>query len=396
MFKANLGAFLLAVLLIPTNSMAINCAVSVRVSTAPTRLVIITGTIRDGNQTIKVAEEVQSLAQAAGAEVELLDISKIRPGTYRGDRYFNMPHSFVKKYDQKIESADALVIVFPEYDGSYPGDLGTFLNYMRGSLVGKPVALIGHSSGVLGGQKGAQNLMTVLEQRKADLLGGTQVSIPLVDSKIDPVSGKLNDQDVIARIKKVLNTVITSVKTKSDNITQLISMAEKIDESFSFNMNSGARVQAKLGHVLKDKSGRIIFMKWITPTKILDTKGVLESVNEKGIVVKQDHIRHRHGFSSPIGPIIVKGLHRNLSAAKNERDLQELGLIPNERAKLNYVSGVKLEALYKGAIFSHEGKLQLLIFDDATMNKGKKILYESGWGLLDLLVAESVESVQGI
>lgn len=191
-----------------------------------------------------------------------------------------------------------------------------------------------------------------------------------------------------------------SVKNKPQStnriIDQLVAMAEKSNESFSFNMNSGARVQAKLGHVLKDQLGRIIFMKWITPTEILDAKEVLKSVNEKGEIVKQDHIQHPHGFSTPIGQIVVNGLNRSLSAAKNEKDLQELGLVANQRAILQYVSGIKLDATYKGAVFSSNGKLQLLIFDDATMNLGHQVLYEKNWGVLDLLVAESLESVTGI
>jgi|GEM_PF-3095463 phenylalanine-4-hydroxylase len=191
-----------------------------------------------------------------------------------------------------------------------------------------------------------------------------------------------------------------SVKNKpqatSPHVDQLISMAEKSDSSFSFTMNSGARVQAKLGHVVKDKLNRIIFMKWITPTEILDSKEVLKSVNEKGEIVKQDHVQHPHGFSSPIGQIVVDGRIRNLSSAKNKKDLQELGLVVNHRANLDYVSGFKLEAIFKGAVYSQDGKLQILLFDDATITHGKDVYYESNWGAFDLLVAEHVESVRGI
>lgn len=397
MLKISQVLTLAILLLFSAQSEAIKCDVSVKnAHHVSSRIVVISGTNRTDAMTLKVAEQVKQIALKTGAEVDLIDISQVPLSTYRGDQYFQTSNAFKKKYDQKIEGADAIVFVFPEYDGSFPGILGTFLNFMRAPLNGKPVALVGLSAGALGGQKGSEHLTSILRHRKADVIGEAQVLIPDVNSKVDADNGKIKDQDIQNRIAKAISHVSEKVRSEKDKIAQLISMAEKSKESFSFVMNSGARVQAKLGHVLKDKSGRIIFMKWITPTEILDSKGILESVNEKGKVVKQDHVQHSHGFSTPVGQIVVNGLNRSLSAAKNEKDLQELGLVPNQRAKLNYVSGIKLDAIYKGAVFSHDGKLQLLIFDDATMNLGKKVLYEKDWGVLDLLVAESVESVRGI
>ncbi len=397
MFKISQILTLVILVLFSAQSQAIKCDVSVKNALHPSsRIVVVSGTNRTDAMTLKVAEQVKQIAINAGAEVDLIDISLVPMSTYRGDQYFQTSNAFKKKYDQKFEGADAIVFVFPEYDGSFPGILGTFLNFMRAPLSGKPVALVGLSAGVLGGQKGSEHLTSILRHRKADVIGEAQVLIPNVDSKIDANSGKLKDQDVQNRIEKAINHVTEKVKSEKDKINQLIAMAEKSNESLSFVMNSGARVQSKLGHVLKDKLGRIIFMKWTTPTEILDSKEVLKSVDEKGQVIKQDHVRHPHGFSTPVGQIVVNGLNRSLSTAKNEKDLQELGLIPNQRAKLQYVSGIKLDAIFKGAVFSSDGKLQLLIFDDATMNLGKKVLYEKDWGVLDLLVAESVESVRGI
>jgi NAD(P)H-dependent FMN reductase len=397
MFKISKALILIVFIAFSAQAQAVQCDVSVKNKLSSTsRIVVVSGTNRTDAMTLKIAEQVKQIAIKTGAEVDLVDISLVPLSTYRGDQYFQTSNAFKKKYDQKFEGADAIVFVFPEYDGSFPGILGTFLNFMRAPLNGKPVALVGLSTGALGGQKGSEHLTSILRHRKADVVGEAQVLIPNVESKIDAISGQVKDQDIQKRIENAIHHVTEKVKSEKDKINQLIAMAEKSSESFSFIMNSGARVQAKLGHVLKDKLGRIVFMKWITPTEILDTKGVLESVNEQGKIVKQDHVQHPHGFSSPIGQILVNGLHRSLSAAKNEKDLQELGLIPNQRAKLNYVSGVKLDAIYKGAVFSHDGKLQLLIFDDATMNLGKKVLYQKDWGILDLLVAESVESVRGI
>jgi len=77
-----------------------------------------------------------------------------------------MPES-VKRFKEKIESADALLIATPEYNHSYPGVLKNAMGwasrpYGRNSFNGKSVAVISATPGAIGGVAAQDQLKQVL------------------------------------------------------------------------------------------------------------------------------------------------------------------------------------------------------------------------------------------
>jgi NAD(P)H-dependent FMN reductase len=65
------------------------------------------------------------------------------------------------------------VFVIPEYNGSFPGVLKTFIDGLRhpDSLANKKIALVGVSSGVLGNAVGLSHFDDVLSYLNANVLG---------------------------------------------------------------------------------------------------------------------------------------------------------------------------------------------------------------------------------
>jgi NAD(P)H-dependent FMN reductase len=55
--------------------------------------------------------------------------------------------------------ADGLVIVSPEYNHDYPGELKMMLDMLREEYFGKPVGICGVSSGVFGGARMVEHLV---------------------------------------------------------------------------------------------------------------------------------------------------------------------------------------------------------------------------------------------
>jgi len=63
----------------------------------------------------------------------------------------------------KIGISDALIIISPEYNHGYPGELKMLLDLAPRKLYeGKYVGLVGVSSGSLGGARRIQQLMLVI------------------------------------------------------------------------------------------------------------------------------------------------------------------------------------------------------------------------------------------
>lgn len=72
----------------------------------------------------------------------------------------------VEALHDRIRAADAVLIATPEYNFGVPGPVKNLIDWasrppMRGPLVGKPVALIGASTGRLGGTVQAQGQLRI-------------------------------------------------------------------------------------------------------------------------------------------------------------------------------------------------------------------------------------------
>ena len=65
------------------------------------------------------------------------------------------------RYREVVAAADGLVIVAPEYNHGYPGELKLLLDSEYGAYVRKPVGLVSVSSGRIGGTRMVEQLRLV-------------------------------------------------------------------------------------------------------------------------------------------------------------------------------------------------------------------------------------------
>lgn len=89
--------------------------------------------------------------------------------------------------------------------------------------------------------------------------------------------------------------------------------------------------------------------------------------------------RHPHGFSSPLG--------------LTEQDLKKLNLKKGERCRIQWPSGIELNAKVEDFLYSSNNKLMVVTFSDCTITDGDHSLYKPEWGLFDLVVGKKVTSV---
>jgi NAD(P)H-dependent FMN reductase len=116
-------------------------------------IAVLCGSVRQGRKSINVANWfAQSLAQVPGITVNFLDLAEydLPIMSERRGRHPNLPEA-AEKLGAQLERADALLVVSPEYNGSYPGVLKNALDYYYDELSKKPVGLVTVSGGRLGG-----------------------------------------------------------------------------------------------------------------------------------------------------------------------------------------------------------------------------------------------------
>lgn len=143
---------------------------------ASTPLVILSGTNRPGSNTRKVAAIVEEkLKTMAGAStpVEMIDIATFSSDIFSPSCYAEKPKWFSEKVQPLILQAQGLVVVTPEYNGSFPGVLKYFIDMLKfpESLVGLPVAFIGIAAGQFGALRSVEQLTAIFHYRNAHIFG---------------------------------------------------------------------------------------------------------------------------------------------------------------------------------------------------------------------------------
>lgn len=120
---------------------------------------IILGTAREGRQSENAANFVLSEVQKLqNVEAELIDVRD-----YRIEATDNTGNPEpAKRWAEKATRADAFIIVSPEYNHGYPGELKMMLDMLYGEYARKPVAVCGVSAGGLGGARMVELLRPVL------------------------------------------------------------------------------------------------------------------------------------------------------------------------------------------------------------------------------------------
>ena len=119
---------------------------------------VILGTARVGRESEKVANFILDETRKAGFETALLDVRDYR--IEATDKTGLIPQA--KKLAPNIEKADALIIVSPEYNHGYPGELKMMIDMLYPQYAGKPIGICGVSSAGLGGARMVEQLKPVV------------------------------------------------------------------------------------------------------------------------------------------------------------------------------------------------------------------------------------------
>lgn len=117
-------------------------------------ITLVSGTNRPDSKTRAIVDLYAAMLQANGAAYQILDLVNL-PADFTNNSLYNYAgkNNEFNKLSAMIGNSDKFVFIVPEYNGSFPGVLKTFidgLNYPN-TFKGKKAALVGLSSGMQGG-----------------------------------------------------------------------------------------------------------------------------------------------------------------------------------------------------------------------------------------------------
>ncbi len=133
-------------------------------------ILILSGTNRKGSNTRKIAEYIyKSITDISSEEVKFLSLEDVSASInlanmYSGD---DMPQALVDIQEEYVLPANKMIILSPEYNGSFAGVLKLFIDAMSmrkyaENFRGKSSALIGIASGRAGNLRGLEHLTGLL------------------------------------------------------------------------------------------------------------------------------------------------------------------------------------------------------------------------------------------
>ena len=168
----------------------------------------IAGSLREGSYNRALLRAARELLPQ---DVELVEFDIRSLPFYDGDVEAAGDPEPVVALKDSIREADALLIATPEYNRGVPGGLKNAVDWasrppLGSPLAGKPVALMGASTGRGGTALAQQQLREALEFPRAVVLDEPQVFVPEAHMHFDE-RGELADDSIRAEIAELLDTL---------------------------------------------------------------------------------------------------------------------------------------------------------------------------------------------
>jgi len=124
-------------------------------------IAIITGSVRrDRLGTVVTSWFARQVAGRAHNAIDTIDLADL---TFPDDM---SPHPDVESFARRVDAADAVVVVTPEYNHSFPAPLKQAIDSIRGEWKAKPVAFVSYG-GSAGGLRAVESLRLVFAELHA-------------------------------------------------------------------------------------------------------------------------------------------------------------------------------------------------------------------------------------
>ena len=159
-------------------------------------ITIIAGTNRNDSNTKKIAAEYKRLLTKKNIDCKILSLNAFQ--------VYERNEAFVAMEKEYLLAAEKIIIVLPEYNGSFPGILKLMIDNTDVKKVWptKKILLAGVSSGRAGNLRGMEHLTGILLYLKANV-HFNRLPISIVDALLNE-NGILSDEETI----KNLNTQV--------------------------------------------------------------------------------------------------------------------------------------------------------------------------------------------
>jgi len=168
---------------------------------------IIAGTNRPSSNTLKIAKYYQIALAGRGLETELIDLQDLPERLIATDLYGKRTEAFQLIQDQVTKTSKFLFVI-PEYNGSFPGVLKTFIDACAfpESFYDKKACLVGISSGKYGNIRGIEHFNGVCAYLHLNVMP-LRLHIAAIKTELDE-NGQLFKEDTLQFVNQQLDKFV--------------------------------------------------------------------------------------------------------------------------------------------------------------------------------------------
>ena len=167
-------------------------------------IAILLGSIRIGRQSHRIAYYVEKKLQQRGHTVTMIDLAEHPlPMMDESNGKLHDPAEDISVIGNQLKDADGVILVSPEYHGSFTGVLKNALDFYWAEFSRKPMGVITTGSGRMGGINASTQMQHVILS-----LGGyavpTKLLIPEIQNAFDENFQPLRE-DIVKNTERFLN-----------------------------------------------------------------------------------------------------------------------------------------------------------------------------------------------
>ena len=170
----------------------------------PQMTTIISGTNRTGSNTLKLSKYYQKQLSLKGHSSEILSLTDLPDTLISTDLYGKRSEAF-KLIQDKVTSSSKFIFIIPEYNGSFPGILKTFVDACKfpESFFSKKSALVGLSTGKYGNVRGLDHFTGICHYINMHVLP-LRIHIAAIDKEFDE-NGDLFKEDTVKFVNQQID-----------------------------------------------------------------------------------------------------------------------------------------------------------------------------------------------
>jgi chromate reductase len=171
-------------------------------------ITIVSGTNRPNSNTLKVARYYLKMLQNKGQLAQIFSLESLPASIISSDLYGKRSDEF-RPIQEMITKTDKFLFIIPEYNGSFPGVLKTFIDAcdFPDSFYNKKAALTGISSGKYGNIRGIDHFSGICSYLHLNVLP-LRLHIPAIKYEMNEENDIFKDDTLKftnEQIDKVIN-----------------------------------------------------------------------------------------------------------------------------------------------------------------------------------------------